>query len=232
VPATQKAAGRRQSERTDRLIGPTSKKGRARMTMPTHEIPTHLHGADPVVAGCTWSQLFILGGGAAGAFWSWHAVLLPPVAHAGLYTLPMLVAIACAFWHPDGHGLVTWLGLVAAYAVTPRRMVWQREAANRVLVPGPGLTVSAGRGRATGARAVESATRRPRDAARGPRAAELSLTGRHGTRHTAARRAYVTRAPAVVPARHRGGLLRVLLSKRLVCLSTHHLRVAGEEGRT
>src|SRR3954447_23521050 len=118
----------RVGRRTNHVAGLNERS--TRTIMLTHEIPTHLHGADPVVAGCTWSQLFTLGSGAAGAFWGWHTLLLPPIAHTGMCAVPLLVAAACAFWRPDGHCLLTWLGLVAAYAVTPRRLVWQREVAN------------------------------------------------------------------------------------------------------
>jgi hypothetical protein len=200
--------------------------------MLTHEIPTHLHGADPVVAGCTWSQLFILGGGAAGAFWGWHTVLMPPVVRAGLCTAPVLVALACAFWRPDGHGLLTWLGLVAAYTATPRRVVWQREAANDMLVAPLALPAVGAHG-ARGS-SVEGATRRSPATSGGPGEHALSAHHRVRSRHTSALpdgpRGMARVVTPVVPARRRGGPLAVLLGQRVLCLSTHHLHSIGKEG--
>jgi len=199
--------------------------------MPLHEIPTHLHGADPVVAGCTWSQLLTLGGGAAGAFWTWHTMLLPQVAQGAVCALPVLVAAACAFWRPDGHGLLTWLGLVASYAVSPHRLMWQREAANRVLLSLPPVGAT---GRPTPIRADQSGPVRVRAAASTPLPWPRLPAGLAAPSSSAPRSALPEGAARVgrpvLPAR-RGGLLAVLLGQRVLCLSTHHLRLADQGSR-
>ena len=200
--------------------------------MPLHEIPTHLHGADPVVAGCTWSQLLTLGGGAAGAFWTWHTVLLPQVAQAVVCAVPVLVAAACAFWRPDGHGLLTWLCLVAAYAVSPHQLVWQREAANRALLSLPPVGTTAGP--TTCARAGRSGPARARAATDAPlpwpRASASLTVPSSNTSGSALQEGAVRVGRPVLPAR-RGGLLAVLLAQRVLCLSTHHLRLADKGGQ-
>jgi hypothetical protein len=204
--------------------------------MPTHEIPTHLHSADRVVAGCTWSQLFTLGGGAAVAFWGWHTGALPQVARFGLCALPMLAALACAFWRPGGHGLLAWLGLAATYMVRPHHIVWRRVAPNLPLLSPPavrvcGSTVPAADGLAgmhitKQARSVFACVNWP-----------VFLAMRHGRAPrapvavTCTSRATHRAQPTQVAQRH-DSPWTPLLGYRLLCLATHHTDSApGEHDR-
>jgi hypothetical protein len=205
-------------------------------TMPAHEIPTHLHGADRVVAGCTWSQLFTLGGGAAVAFWVWQTLALPQAACLGLCAVPVLAALACAFWRPDGHGLLTWLGLATTYAMTPHGIVWSREAANLLLLSAPAIGVRVTTGGVADRLAAGHDTDQPSTVS-----ARVRWPVVLAPRHSMAPRSPVatTRTPCVTHPVQQARVAQVrespwtpLLGYRLLCLSTHYMDPTTGEHHT
>jgi hypothetical protein len=175
--------------------------------MLTYEIPTHLHVADRVLAGLTWHQLFLLGGGGAGAFWLWGHAPLPVGPHVVLAAVPVLVGLACALVRPDGYPLLTWLGLVATYVATPRRVVWHRAVAVELQTPFPRTTGAAD--------------------------AVLPAMMAHGGRGNRPARSVHAAGPAAAAHPAAYGFwqraLAPLLAGRVLCLSTHHQRTAHEQ---
>ena len=103
--------------------------------MTTHEVPTHLHVEDQILAGLTVRQLLYVVVGGAAAYWLWRNAALPPVPRAASAALAGAVGLALALIQPDGQPLATWLTLVAVYATTPRHAVWCRGVAEGAPVP-------------------------------------------------------------------------------------------------
>jgi hypothetical protein len=92
--------------------------------MRAHEVPTHLHVEDHLMAGLTVRQaLYVVIGGAL-AYWLWQNTTLPLGARAAGAAVAALVSLALAIVRPDDQSLATWCARVIAYALTPRRAVW------------------------------------------------------------------------------------------------------------
>ncbi len=92
-----------------------------------YEVPTHLNVEDTLIGNLTARQLVRLAAFAALAYGAWdQAVFLPPVARAVLAGLLVAIGLLSALFQPGGRGLDEWAFAALSYALSPRRLVWQR----------------------------------------------------------------------------------------------------------
>lgn len=91
-----------------------------------HELPTQLNMTPAVVGGLTLRGLGCLLVGAAIAYLGWTRLeFVPWQLRLALVAVPLLIAFAFAKVQIEGHGIETWLLIVARYAALPRRAVWR-----------------------------------------------------------------------------------------------------------
>ncbi len=112
----------------------------------THTVPTHAGEVrDRFSLGLTAPQWLSLAAAAAAGAWVYLHVPLPLVPRLALVAALALAGLALALIRPGGLSLPAYLAVRLTYALTPRRVVWQRTGL--VIPPSPRTRSRVGRGR-------------------------------------------------------------------------------------
>lgn len=126
--------------------------------MDRHELPTHLHVEDKLIAGLTVRQVLFLSVGLSVGYSLWlhvssmaaHLSLVlahrprfawlapaPELCCLVLSALPVLVMVICILVRPAERPLEDWLLVALRYATLPKRAVWRPIAADVRSAVGP-----------------------------------------------------------------------------------------------